>query len=148
MTTTAVTIIGAALLGALMSGLVGWACNYHVQHRIHRDFREIDELKNNFYNYLALSTNYWIGTGKSETKRRALEAQMITLKCVILTNYNLLAKRHKRIRTSRQATEEYRLDLWDAAEGGCFQQKTDWKPSNDRARKVAATVTRIVKSFY
>ena len=142
-------IVPAVILGGLIGGIVGWVGNYHVQSRIHRRFQGIDDLKHGFYNYLELTSNYWLLDRDTSIKKRCvLEARMIAAQRIILTDYSILRKHYKHMRTSHQATEEVRVDLWDAATGGCFQQEQDWQPDPTRVNRIADSVARIVKTFY
>ena len=75
-----------------------------------------------------------------------MEAQILVAQAVFLTEYSVLAKRYKRIKKSYNDTRDMRAVLLDAATGGCFQQE-QWKRDMERPRRLATTVTSIVKSL-
>ena len=139
----------SALLGisaAIIGALVGWAGNYHVQHRLHRNLQRIDELRRALYDYLDLVANYWTSPNHTAEGRRTLEARMIVAQLVISSEYRVLSKLRRGMKKSIQATTYHRLRLWDAATGGCFQQE-NWDPDPDRVQRVAREVNMIVKTF-
>lgn len=139
---TALNLISAATIG----GLVAWAGNYYVQDRIHNYLHRTGKLRQSFYDYLDLVLIYWTDSENDKAKRRILEAKMIVAQRVISSEYRLLANNHRRIRKSYEETEELRMDLWDAATGGCFQQE-DWESDLERVKSVARAVTRIANAL-
>lgn len=140
---SALNLIVAATTGAM----IAWAGNYHVQDRIHRHLRRTEELRQAFHDYLELVTLYWTDAGNDKTKRRILEAKMIVTHRVIMSEYTLLGKRNKKVRKSLEETDELRMDLWDSATGGCFQQE-NWESDLDRVKSAATAVTRIASSLH
>ena len=136
------------LIAAVVGGGTGWIGNYFVQSSIHLHHRSVDDLKRRLYDFMEMSSVYWINGDKGGTaERHALEARIIANQQIIMTEYSLLKKKQKRMKKSYQETKDLRMILWDSATGGCFQQQT-WKPDDSRPRKIAYSVTRIVKSFY
>ena len=138
---TATSVILAAIIG----GTIGWAGNYYVQGYLLRQHRRIDELRRSFYAFLELIATYWVGSDVG-AERCHLEAKMIALQQVIMSEYQNLASSCKNIKKSYDATSDDRTQLWDAATGGCFQQK-DWNPNPDRVKLAAKLVTDIAKTL-
>ena len=136
------------LIAAVVGGVIGWIGNYSVQSSIHLKHRSVDDLKRRLYEFMEMSSEYWINGDKGgRTKRHALEVRILANQQIIMTEYSLLKKKQRRMRKSYQETKSLRMILWDSATGGCFQQQT-WKPDNIRPRIIANSVTGIVKSFY
>ena len=136
------------LIAAVVGGGIGWIGNYYVQSSIHLHHRSVDDLKRRFYDFMEISSMYWINGDKGgRTERHALEARIIANQQIIMTEYSLLQKKRKRMRKSYQETQSLRVILWDSATGGCFQQEK-WKPDNNRPRVITSSVTGIIKSFY
>ena len=135
---------------AIIAGAgIAWAGNYHVQRRIRNHVRiiqGIDDLKERLHDFVDLSANYWTMDGPRAEKHRTLEAQMIARKRIIQEEFIGLGSRSIRLKKSYQQTKSIRLDLWNAATGGCFQQVA-WKADPKRVIRVAAEVCRIVRSL-
>lgn len=147
MTVNLFYMVIAALTGGATGGAVAWIGNYQVQRRIHVHFRSVDDLKRRFYDYLELSSEYWLTGGGNIVERKALEARMTASQRIIQTEYILIKKSLKHMEKSYRETEKLRLSLWDSSTGGCFQQRR-WKADPNRAIKIAVAVSGIVKSFY
>ena len=141
-----ITVAFSGLAGAVIAALVGWIGNYLVVKRVHGLHIRLDRLRHSLYDFLDLTTRYWLSIGVDGSKRRSLEAEILVAQNVISTEYSLLAKRYKGIEKSYKNTEEMRVVLWDAATGGCFQQE-QWKTDPERARAVSNAVTAVVKSL-
>lgn len=142
-------VISAALMGvlaAIVGALVGWAGNYHVQFRLHRHLRRIDELRCAFYDYVDLAVNYWTAADNDRNRRQVLEAKMMVAQRIISSEYAILAKLRKSMKKSFEQTNNNRLNLWDAATGGRFQQQ-DWKQDPDRVMQIVREVNAIVRTF-
>jgi len=136
------------IIAAVVGGVIGWIGNYYVQRSIHLHHRSVDDLKGRFYDFMEISSMYWINGNKGgRTERHALEARIIVNQQIIMTEYSLLQKKRKHMRKSYKETQHLRMILWDSATGGCFQE-AKWKPDNSRPRAIARSVTGIIKSFY
>lgn len=146
MTSEFVQAIVTATIAATVGGIVGWFGNYYVQHRLHRRLSRIDNLRQNLYDYLNLTSDYWHNSQGDRGKRQIQEGRLIVAQRVIETEYSLLAKGNKSAKKSYADTEGARLSLWDSATGGCFGQ-ADWNPCPDRARSAARAVTEIICSL-
>ena len=134
------------VIGAVVGGVIGWYGSYHVQFRLHRRLRRIDNLRQAFNEYLNLASDYWHNAEHDMHKRRGQEGRMIVAQLMIVTEYGLLAKGDRRAKKSYAETESDRLRLWDAATGGCFGQ-VHWKPCPERARVAGSAVAKIVGSL-
>ena len=80
------TVISTAVMGvlaAIVGALVGWVGNYHVQNRMHRNLRRIDELRCAFHDYVDLAVNYWTAADNDSNQRQVLEARMIVAQLMI-----------------------------------------------------------------
>lgn len=136
-------------LAIIVSAGVAWFGNYRVQRNIHhhlRLLRSVDDLKRKLHKFVELSVNYWTLECPRGEKHRTLEARMIARKRIIQEEFRALGSRSKRLKKSYQQTKGTRLDLWDAATGGCFQQ-TDWQADPKRIISITAEATRIIQSL-
>ena len=146
--------IGAVLavatpIAILIAALVTWGANYHVQRRMHHHLRlrqSVDDLKGRLHEFVDLSAHYWTLDGPRTQKHRMLEAQMVARKRIIQEEFSALGNKDKRLKKSHQDTTTNRLDLWNAATGGCFQQ-TSWQADPERVVSVAAEACRITRSL-
>lgn len=120
---------------------MGWYGSYHVQFRLHRRLRRIDNLRQAFVEYLNLASDYWHNAEHDLHKRRGQEGRMIVAQLMIVTEHDLLAKSDGRAKKSYAETKSDRLRLWDAATGGCFGQ-VDWKPCPERTRVAGSAVAK------
>ena len=136
--------------GAIISGaVIALLGNYYVQTKIQRHLRlvhGIDELKRRLYDFLDVAAQYWTLDDPRGECHRTLEAQILARKRVILVEFNALSSRNTKLKQSYFQTQSFRLDLWDVATGGCFQQ-VEWHADQDRVVKIAAEVTRIIHSI-
>ena len=139
-------LILQAVLGGAAGGLVAWAGNYHVQDRVHRRFVRTDQLRKALYDYLELTANYWFAAPPDLAERRSLEGRMIIAQRVISCEFSLLAKKSKKIQRAYDETDSLRMDLWDAATGGCFEEAA-WTPDPDRAKAAARAIVQIIKAL-
>ena len=121
------SVVISSVVGAIVGGLIGWFGNYHIQYRIYRRLRSVDELKDRLYILLGIASRYWIPGGATEHERRSLEAELIAAQHVVISEFVVLGRVNRRIKRARPAMDDIRLDLLDAATGGSFQQ-TAWKP--------------------
>ena len=137
----------AAVTSAIVGAIIGWGGNYHIQHRIGRDLRRVEELRQAFHKYLDLCLTYWTDEEADESRRRVLEARLIVAERMISSEYSNLAKTRRAIKSSYDETQSCRMSLWDAATGGCFQQHEGWKPDLDRVKRVSLEVNNIVRTF-
>ena len=135
-------VMGAAIMGAL----VGWFGNFHVQRFLHERIHRADNLRQLFYDYLRLTADYWHGEPDDNATRGVLEGKMIVSERIISVEISSLAKRYGRFRKFRDATSTARLELWDSATGGCFQQEK-WSPNPDRVRSASSAVAKIVSNM-
>ena len=135
---------------AIIAGAgLAWFGNYHVQTRIQRNLRlahGVDELKRRLYDFLDLSTRYWTLDAPRGEIHRTLEAQILARKRIILEEFNALSSKSTKLERSYFQTESSRVNLWDVAAGGCFQE-AKWKSDQDRVVLIAAEVTRIIHSI-
>lgn len=133
-----------SVIGATVGGLVGWLGNYHLQHRLYRRIRSVDELKDRLYSLLEIASTYWIGGWTTEYERRSLEAKLIAAQHVVTSEFVILGRVNKRAKRMQDEMEDLRLDLLDTVTGGRFQQ-TNWEPDPQRVIRTARIVTRIVR---
>ena len=135
---------------AIIAGAgVAWFGNYRVQRNIHHHLRllqGVDDLKRKLHEFVDLSANYWTLDCPRGEKHRTLEARMIARKRIIREEFRALGSRSKRLKESYQQTKATRLDLWNAATGGCFQQ-ADWQADPERVTRVAAEASRVIRSL-
>ena len=138
---TPIAIIAAAVLA--------WAGNYQVQRRLHDTLRlrqGVDDLKRRLHEFVDLSAQYWTSDGPRTEKHRMLEAQMVARKRIIQEEFSGLANKSKPLKKSYQGTKNNRLDLWNAATSGCFQQRK-WQANPERVIRVTAEACRIIRSL-
>ena len=136
-------------LAIVVGAGIAWLGNYHVQKRIHRHLRlvhGVDDLKRRLHDFVDQAARYWTLDDPRGEKHRTLEAQILARKRIILEEFNALSSKSTKLKRSHLQTKATRLDLWNAATGGCFQQAT-WKPDPKRVVKVAAEATRIIRAL-
>ena len=135
---------------AIIAGAgVAWFGNYRVQRNIQRHLRllqGVDDLKRKLHEFVDLSANYWTLDRPRGEKHRTLEARMIARERIIREEFRALGSRSRRLKESYRQTKGTRLDLWNAATGGCFQQ-TDCQANPERVTRVAAEANRIIRSL-
>ena len=130
--------IGAALLAAFVA-LVG---NHWLQNRLGRRVRGAEEVKTRLYGFLALVAEYWM----AERRDSVLEAKVLATKLIVVAELDQMQHHSMRLRRWFQDTQERRLDMIDAATGGCFQQ-SDWTPDPSRVLIVAREMGRIIRTL-
>lgn len=140
------SLLLSGLAGAVIAALVGWIGNYLVQVRVQGRLLRVNRLRRSLYDFLDLTTRYWLSSDPDAIKRRSLEAQILVAQEVIWTEYSQLSKQYRQIKKSYESTEDMRSILLDAATGGCFQQE-QWETDVERPRRLAAAVSAIVKSL-
>ena len=131
-----------ALASALVAALIALFGNHWVQNRSGRRIRDADDLKRHLYDFLALVAEYWM----AETRNPVLEARIVAAKFIVMGELGHMQRRSGRLRRWYRATATDRLDMIDAATGGCFQQH-DWAPDPSRALIVARATGRIVRAL-
>ena len=136
-------------LAIIVGAGIAWAGNYQVQKRIHQYLRlahGVDDLKRRLHDFVDLAARYWTMDGPRGEKHRTLEAQILARKRILQEEFNALSSRSTQLKRSHLQTKGTRLDLWNAATGGCFQQ-AKWVADPQRVVKVAAEATRIIRSL-
>ena len=136
-------------LAIVLGAGIAWAGNYQVQKWIQRHLRlvhGVDDLKRRLHDFVDLAARYWTLDDPRGEKHRTLEAQILARKRIILEEFNALSARSVQLKRSHLQTKGTRLDLWNAATGGCFQQ-VKWEADPERVVKVAAEATRIIRSL-
>lgn len=136
-------------LAIIVSALIAWFGNYWVHRKNHdylRLLKNVDDLKGRLYEFVDLSVNYWTLDGPREEKHQTLEARMIARKRIILEEFSGLGGRNRRLGKLYQQTTGNRLDLWNAATGGCFQ-RAQWQKDPERVTRVTAEACRIIQSL-
>ena len=130
--------IGAALLATFVAL---WG-NHWLQNRLGRRVRDAEEVKTRLYEFLALVTEYWM----AETRDPVLEAKVLATKLIVVVELEQMQHHSMRLRRWFQDAKECRLDMIDAAIGGCFQQ-SDWAPDPSRVPIVAREMGRIIRTL-
>lgn len=127
------------LVTAVLAALLALAGNYWLQNRSGRRIRDADEVRRHLYDFLALVTEYWM----AERRDALLEAKVLATKWIVMTELRRIQGHSRRLRRWYRDTEERRLDMIDAATGGCFQQE-NWMADPSRALLVAREVSHIL----
>ena len=131
------------LLAGVIAALIGWFGNYHIQHRMYRRLRRVEDLKDKLYGLLGIVSKYRIAGGATEQERRGLEAELVAAQHVLMSEFVSLPRMNKKFRHQRSRLANIQLDLLDTATGGEFHA-ADWKADPQRVRKMARIVTRLV----
>ena len=128
-----------SLATAVLAALLALAGNYWLQNRSGRRIRDADEVRRHLYDFLALVTEYWIA------KRRdpVLEAKVLATKWIVMAELRRMHGHSRRLRRWYRDTEEQRLNMIDAATGGCFQQE-NWMADPSRALLAAREIGHIL----
>ena len=143
------TIAFVTPVAILFAAGIAWFGNYQVQRGLHRHIRlirSVDDLKKRLHDFVDLSACYWTLDSPRSEKHRTLEAQIIARKRIIQEEFVALKGRSFRLKRSYRQTINARLDLWNQATGGCFQQE-DWQAEPDRVIRVSAEVCSIIRSL-
>ena len=90
----------------------------------------------------ALVAEYWM----AETRDPVLEARIIAAKFTVIAELGHMRGESMRLRRWYSATAACRLDMIDAATGGCFQQQA-WASDPARVMIVARATGRIVRTL-
>ena len=130
--------IGAALLAAFVAL---WG-NHWLRNRLGRRVRDAEEVKTRLYGFLALVAEYWM----AEQRDPVLEAKVLATKLIVVAELDQMQHHSMRLRRWFQDTQECRLNMIDAATGGCFQQ-SDWTSDPSRVPVVAREMGRIVRTL-
>ena len=130
--------IGAALLAAFVAL---WG-NHWLQNRLGRRIRDAEEVKVRLYGFFAPVAEYWM----AETRNPVLEAKVLATKFIVIAELDQMQHHSMRLRRWFRDTQECRLDMIDAATGGCFQQ-SDWAPDPSRVTIVAREMGRIIRTL-
>lgn len=141
-----VSVIQLAPMGliALASAALAVAGHYYINHRLARRRLAADELKRSLFEYLKLVAEYWISTKQREKSDRvSIEARILAMGSVIELRSLELKSQSKKLNDWYVNSKNYRMDLFDSATGGCFQQQ-DWNPEPKRFQNATKVVTRIV----
>lgn len=136
-------------IAIIAAAVIAWVGNYILQRRLHRHVRlqqGVDDLKHRLHEFVDLSARYWTLNEPRSEKHRMLEAQILARKRIIQEESTGLGARSKRLERSHEQTKSNRLDLWNAATGGCFQQ-TQWQADPERVVRVAAEACRIIRAL-
>lgn len=140
--------IFAPLATAILAAVLVTTGNYWLQQRVHRRNQAAEELKRRLYEYLEFVTEYWTSKDFSGQSKEALEAKMIAYGHFISFECDELRKMSRKLRSWHDKTSDDRLQLMDAATGGCFQQReSDWKEDPQRASQAAQAVMRIISTL-
>ena len=129
----------APVVTAVLAALLALAGNYWLQNRSGRRIRDADEVRRHLYDFLALVAEYWM----AEQRDTVLEAKILATKWIVMAELRRMQSHSRRLRQWYGDTEAYRLDMIDAATGGCFQQE-DWVADHDRVLLVARSMRHIL----
>lgn len=128
-----------SLVTAVLAALLALAGNYWLQIRSGRRIRDADEARRHLYDFLALVAEYWMAMQRDA----GLEARIVAMKSIVLAELRRVGIQSRRLRRWYDDTEVHRLDMIDAATGGCFQQES-WAADHDRFSQVAREVRHIL----
>lgn len=138
----------APFVTAILAAVLVTTGNYWLQQRVNRRNQAAEELKRRLYEYLEFITEYWTSKDFSGQSKEALEAKMIAYGHFISFECDELGKMSRKLRNWRNKTMDNRLQLMDAATGGCFQQReSDWEEEPQRASQAAQAVMRIISTL-
>ena len=131
--------IGAALLAAFVAL---WG-DHRRQSRLGRRIRDAEEVKTRLYGLLTPVAEYWM----AKQRDPVLEAKIMAAKLIVVAELDQMQHHSPRLRRWFRDTQECRLDMIDAATGGCFQQQIDWAPDPSRVTTVAREIGRIMRTL-
>ena len=132
-----------AVVATITGALIGWLGNYHLQYRMYRRLRRVEDLKDKLYGLLGVVSRYWIAGGATDQERRGLEAELVAAQLVLNSEFVNLGRLNKKLKRQQGRMENIQLDLLDTATGGEFHG-ADWKPDPQRVVRMASIVTRLV----
>lgn len=127
------------LATAVLAALLALAGNYWLQNRSGRRIRDADEVRRHLYDFLALATEYWM----AEQRDPVLESRVLATTWIVMAELRRMQSHSRRLRGWYHDTEEHRLDMIDAATGGCFQQE-NWVADHDRVLLVARSMRHVL----
>lgn len=127
---------------AFFAAVLALAGNYWLQHRSGRRIRDADEVRSRMYDFLSLVAEYWT----AERRDPVLEARVLAAKLIVMVELREMQSHSKRLRRWYTITEDRRLDMIDAATGGCFQQE-DWTADPNRVLIVAREMGHILRAL-
>lgn len=131
------------LITAILAASLALACNYWLQYHAGRRIRDADEVRRRLYEFLALVSEYWMANQRDTE----LEPRIVAMKWIVLAELRRLQSQSRHLRRWYDNTEAHRLDMMDAATGGCFQQES-WAPDHDRALQVAREMRHILDQLH
>ena len=129
----------APLATALLAASLALAGNYWLQNRSGRRIRDADEARRHLYDFLALVAEYWM----AKQRDTVLEARVLATTWIVMAELRRMQSHSRRLRRWYHDTEEHRLDMIDAATGGCFQQE-DWAADPNRVLLVVRSMRHIL----
>ena len=142
MTATDWTSLLLPIAPALVAALIALVGNHWIQNRLARRIRDAEDLRRRLYEFLTLVAEYWM----AETRDPVLEARIIAVKFTVIAELGHMRGESTRLRHWYSATAACRLDMIDAATGGCFQQQA-WASDPKRVMIVARAMGRIVRTL-
>lgn len=132
-------LLFAPFIAALLAAPLTLACNHWLQNRAGRRIRDADEVRRHLYEFLALVAKYWM----AKQRDTELEPRIVAMKWIVLAELQRLPSQSRHLRRWYDDTEAHRLDMMDAATGGCFQQE-NWATDHDRVLQVAREMRHIL----
>lgn len=129
----------APLATALLAALLALSGNYWLQNRSGRRIRDADEVRRHLYDLLALVTEYWMAKRRDTT----LEARVLAATWIVVAELRRMESHSRRLQRWYDDIEAHRLDMIDAATGGCFQQE-DWVADSNRVLLFARSMHHIL----
>ncbi|MYB14611.1 MAG: hypothetical protein F4X42_15330 [Rhodospirillaceae bacterium] len=131
------------LVASIIAAVLIVLGNYRLQNRIGRQIRAVEGLRDRLYDFLELGSQYWTSFAKNIEDRKMLEAKMMALSLIISSDFKQIEGSSKKLGRAISKTRKARLDLMDAATGGCFQQ-AKWRPEPYRVTRMAKEIGYIV----
>ncbi len=134
----------AGVLGALTATIGTLYVQRHLQ-RYNMRTKRMERLGGDFREFSMLAASYW--TAKANTRKHKIDHTRIRArKDLLVIEFGAMAKRHKRIEQAFNKSHHYRLDLWEAAMGGSFEEtETKWQPERYRVPKILTAVGPILE---
>ncbi len=129
----------APLLGALAGALFGTFGSWYVLVRLSPRQQRLAELRDDFYEYLRLATEYW----NADVRSIANEARILALDETMGIKFHDLAGTGGAVWRAYQTTSHDRRALRRIVTGGRFQQAA-WAADGGRAREAGTIIARIV----
>ena len=130
----------AAVVGAI-TGTVG---AYLIQRHLERQ-RRVDAIRRDLREFLDVVAAYW--TARSNPHEHLIARMRIrTQKDLIIAEFATAAALDRQVGAAHRASLQDRLELWDAATGGRFEQES-WQPDPVRVSPAARSVGRILRTL-